>query len=437
METVKVFKYKSSIITITQEQTYSREQKQLAVKLLKESNGIRELKKDKLFSIINVSRYAAEYRRELKKIIRGDSLTKLHIKFPKINKGFLANVKQHTSYDFNEKKTSSSGYKQVRDLLLTAKATIDDRNSRVQNYRSRIKYINMEEVGLYNRSVSYDIRVNMVVGRTRYEITNQYDYGRTIRYFVNRNELRNAADARRSRLIFVGKKPKTDERHISAEIEFGCTKDRNALGKLLFDAGLSEYVELKSDGSVRDLPHGYYPHEIAVCVPVSQRNVVIGRVLKVINDAGAKVNKTCGLHVHLDMRGYDHHKAFNNLVAAQTILYQMIPISRRENTYCKKTINKSYVKHLRSSNRYQGINPCSYRKYGTIEVRLHSGTTDFTKITNFMDILSAVAYNETKIVRSSSTVAGFVKQHNLSRELGEYITSRIRLFGDLVQEEVA
>ena len=206
------------------------------------------------------------------------------------------------------------------------------------------------------------------------------------------------------------------------------SKNKGEIGKLLFDANLAEYVQLKDDGSLRDFPAGHFTHELVVCVPISKRRDILKSVCDVLAVADSKVNKTCGLHVHLDMRYHDRYEAFSNLVSSQNILYQMVPQSRRDNTYCKKTTTKDYQK-ARNQGRYVGINPQSFSKHGTIEVRLHSGTTNFTKIINFVDILIAVGYNETKIVRAASTIAGFVKQHNLTSDIKAYIEQRIALFG--------
>jgi hypothetical protein len=432
MKTVRVLKFNGVTIEIVSQLMYSREMVCSAIQIL---NKIGDVNKFRTQLTNPAYQHATQFIRELKAIVRNKSSTIVTIKYPPLNRSLNAYLK-HTGNlaKWMGEYTFQTSLNPIRE----AAAHIKKRNDTIRHYRNRMSVVNIEEVTLNNNANTYEIRAQMIVGTSNFnrDTRNYYSFSRTVRVFVP-GSLRNAVEARRARLVFLGKKPTTEERHISVEIEFGSKKDRNSLGAELFKAGVAKYVELKTDGSVRDLGSEYYPHEIAVCVPVSKRDEVIASVLKVINDSGAKVNKTCGLHVHLDMRGYDHTKAFSNLVSAQTILYQMIPASRRDNNFCKKTVNKSFAYHRNSSNRYQGINPCSFRKYKTIEVRLHSGTTDFTKITNFMDILSAVAYNETKIARASSTVAGFVKQHKLSDQIKEYISSRIKLFNSTVQEEVA
>lgn len=241
----------------------------------------------------------------------------------------------------------------------------------------------------------------------------------------------------KNKIVFVSKKPETSERHVGIEVEFGSPTNKTDIATALTEAGIGRYVQLKDDGSVRDFPSNYQTNELVICAPISIIRDVVTKAMNVINSGGAKVNKTCGLHVHLDMRGYDYPRAFSNLVSAQKILYQMVPASRRDNTYCKPTTSKVFSR-VQHGSRYVGINPTSYRKHGTIEVRLHSGTTDIIKILNFVDILMCVAFNEKKTVRAATTVRGFAKQHGLSSYIESYIESRIRLFGgQSVQEEAA
>lgn len=434
MKTIREFNFKGTKIEVITEKKHSRESVIAAIKMLKQIKGVSKLGKRSNTS--EAFRYGSEFIRQLKNIVKNSPTTSVTLTFPELNRGLRGYMARYgESSSWMKKHTINSSQ---RTAIKDAHELIKKRIRLIKNQRNKMREIESNAVTLYNRSGTYQINAQMIVAHSNFngDTRNYYSSGRTVRVFTP-NSLRTAIESRRARLVFLSKSPKTEERHISVEIEFGCKKDRSQLGIALLSAGVADYVELKSDGSVKDLGPGYYPHEIAVCVPVSKRNEIISSVLKVLNESGAKVNKTCGLHVHLDMRGYDHTKAFSNLVSAQTILYQMIPASRRDNTYCKKTVNKSFAYHRNSSNRYQGINPCSFRKYRTIEVRLHSGTTDFTKITNFMDILSAVAYNETKIMRASSTVAGFVKQHKLSEQIKQYIDSRIRLFNNIIQEEVA
>lgn len=120
------------------------------------------------------------------------------------------------------------------------------------------------------------------------------------------------------------------------------------------------------------------------------------KVYTVLNSLGAKVDKSCGTHVHFDIADYtvDNMKSFLNLFFKyQNVINYLVPKSRRDvNSYCQpithsqisyinRPINDS-IRDIASAllTRYKKINLQSYVKYGTLEVRQHGGTTEFEKI---------------------------------------------------------
>lgn len=134
------------------------------------------------------------------------------------------------------------------------------------------------------------------------------------------------------------------------------------------------------------------------------------RQLKVACDAlafaQAKVDRTCGLHVHHDANDLNVRQ-FANIFALYIKLEETIdtflPESRRadNNQYCHtlartaeqknrklaqlkkaKTINE--IAEEVYSSRYHKVNAQSYLRHGTIEFRQHSGTVDFDKIYNWV-----------------------------------------------------
>lgn len=230
---------------------------------------------------------------------------------------------------------------------------------------------------------------------------------------------------RKTREVFDQKSPKDDSLHVGVEIEFCSKADRAELGSALFDAGLSEYVTLKGDGSVRP-NSGDNAHELCVVAPQAQVKDVLAKACSVLSQAKAYVNKTTGLHVHLDMRTRDAATCYNNLMAAQNVLYSMLPKSRKDNSYCKPSRGRSWDAARRKSGRYYGINPASYRRHGTIEVRMHSGTVDATKISQWVSILIGIAdAPKLGVIRSASTL---ITKSGLQRDTAAYIQDRIALF---------
>ena len=102
-----------------------------------------------------------------------------------------------------------------------------------------------------------------------------------------------------------------------------------------------------------------------------------------LRDAGAEVNRSCGLHVHIDCRDISATAAntrAKRLREALPWLRRMVPSSRLSNNYCNG-----------SRGRYMPINTESYHKHSTVEVRLHSGTLDADKIRNWIEVVRFIA----------------------------------------------
>lgn len=114
---------------------------------------------------------------------------------------------------------------------------------------------------------------------------------------------------------------------------------------------------------------------------------------------GAWVDKTCGLHVHVDARhlrkpgmGADDHMDLDLCDAAETydrltllypVLKRLVPRSRWNNKYCRFYNNRGGSDTYRrpgNGDRYAAINWCSYARHRTIEFRLGSGSTNLVKI---------------------------------------------------------
>lgn len=133
-------------------------------------------------------------------------------------------------------------------------------------------------------------------------------------------------------------------------------------------------------------------------------------VLEVLNKYEARVDKSCGIHVHHDINDFEI-KDIKNLYASyikfEKVFDQFVPRSRRaqnnrfcgslqtfEYTVAPETVNRvlGKVKQADSitdldyvhSSRYKKLNLKSYLKYGTIEFRQHAGSTDFEKIKNWI-----------------------------------------------------
>lgn len=127
-----------------------------------------------------------------------------------------------------------------------------------------------------------------------------------------------------------------------------------------------------------------------------------------LNRAGAKINNSCGFHVHFGATDFNLDN-FKNLLTSFTHLEdkfdEINPTSRRSNNnhFCKnvssiangnrttaiqKINGATSISNLSSSvfngGRYFKLNVQSFQRHGTVEFRQHSGTTQFSKIKNWI-----------------------------------------------------
>lgn len=131
---------------------------------------------------------------------------------------------------------------------------------------------------------------------------------------------------------------------------------------------------------------------------------------------GAKVNKKCGLHVHVDARHLpkpDHGtseicdvaETYDRLVVMSKFLKKLIPRSRWNNRYCKFANNRDGSCEYNSRvGRYAAINWESYSEHGTIEFRCGAGSTNIVKIESWallcQHLLNFCSRRENQIPRS-------------------------------------
>lgn len=236
--------------------------------------------------------------------------------------------------------------------------------------------------------------------------------------------------SRDKQIVFQEKKPQTKDNYIGVEIEFFCDLNAEDLSFKLFEHGLGKHIYLRTDGSIR-AEGQMYPHELNILGKEKEIKEIITQVSKVLLSANAKVNKTCGLHVHLDMRNRDHIVSFHNLVNAQNILFAMNPFSRQSGTYCRRQDTKIFKEAAGNGNRdmrYFGINAAAHAKHNTIEIRMHSGTVQAVKINNWIDLLLCIIAKKDPVKKAASTLRSFLKQYDIDTTLGVYIAERMAKF---------
>jgi hypothetical protein len=175
--------------------------------------------------------------------------------------------------------------------------------------------------------------------------------------------------------------------------EHECNSNSNSRGNL---KALSNYLtaakikncSVKDDASISE-DDGHFGAELTIVFRKNDRTPLL-KLCKALNTLEARVNASCGMHVHLDQRhlrlasgapSAALQRRANSLQCAVQFLSTLVPKSRSNNTYCKLTPGAWH------GGRYHAVNLEAFGKYGTIEIRLHSATTDYTKITNWIDLL--------------------------------------------------
>lgn len=252
--------------------------------------------------------------------------------------------------------------------------------------------------------------------------------------------------------IFVDKSPESIDLGTWRSVEIECIlpnqRAEEAFIKYCRLEGLAKRITIKDDGSLRanddDVEHNHadcegdcsccngececsgsaYGREIVVTFKEGDIET-LNKVCCQLNQVGATVNKTCGLHVHFDMRHLNlgQVKTLAKRVALTVpALRLMLPVSRQNNQYCATPINA-----IRKGNRYSFVNLLSYPKHGTLEIRGHSGTTDATKILNWIAIINKIMATKSQGLLVES-VEGLIKTFDFSPDLASYIRVRAEKF---------
>lgn len=250
------------------------------------------------------------------------------------------------------------------------------------------------------------------------------------------------------RRVFEAKKPRTRDNHVGVEIEFVSKYNKYELAQLLFKNNVHEFVQLVQDDSLRPEKDFKFTHELTVLAPENLIHPTLQRVLLAINhNDGSRVAKRCGLHVHLDMRHRDRKKCFYNLTKAQTIMYAMNPASRisgiqadgktKDTVYSKRIefddIDNAIAecnRHGGRESRYFGINPLALDRHQTIEIRIHSGSTNFEKISNWIKILTNIVNHTEKVTKEFTKVEEFCEFYGFNDEMLAYMKDRVAKFKD-------
>lgn len=167
-----------------------------------------------------------------------------------------------------------------------------------------------------------------------------------------------------------------------------------------------------SDGSIRTESKGL-AHEIRASRPLNYTELVsqVTRLGAECEKAGVYVNVSCGYHLHISTEKFFNQfylkRFIRTWIAIEDVLVSTQPASRMNNGYCQRyliqyldnvasnfTYSKSknkLVRDLASKQRRNALNLTALSKHGSIEIRLHAGTTNAEKIINWARLITTIA----------------------------------------------
>tara|TARA_R110000765_G_scaffold153681_4_gene256606 strand:- start:5353 stop:6666 length:1314 start_codon:yes stop_codon:yes gene_type:complete len=192
-----------------------------------------------------------------------------------------------------------------------------------------------------------------------------------------------------------------------------------------------------------------------------------------------RVNKTCGLHVHIDARDlfYDSLKGIAIVMKSfENVVFSMMPESRQTKRWCKPmSIDKNDLIQISSDEefintwydscgetpsmdkyndaRYYGLNLHARVFLGTIEFRYHSGTNNPTKIKNWITICQSIVEKGIVLGKVMDEVPSqwdskthkLMTQDNLGLidfieileldSIGQYIVERVSKFNRFINDD--
>lgn len=176
----------------------------------------------------------------------------------------------------------------------------------------------------------------------------------------------------------------------------------------------NHYYKFVSDSSIR----GENPIECVSPVLTGKAGMKsLENCCKALNEAGAQVNISTGLHVHIgaaNLSDEAYINVFKNYQKLERVIDTFMARSRRANNsqWCRTLqgrnfmwcTTKSDIFDAMNGDRYFKVNACSYARHKTIEFRQHQGSTDFEKISNWVNFCAKlVAWSKKNVLSSEVT----------------------------------
>lgn len=273
------------------------------------------------------------------------------------------------------------------------------------------------------------------------------------------------------RLVEEGK------RAFSCEIECYYPDDDIDLLREVME-NIDEGVGLSGDGSLDDCGREFQTPKLSG----EKGEKVLEDLCRELNDRDFYVNRTCGLHIHLDTKDYQGEtekikRLMLFYLMIEPLLFSYLPFSRRKNRYCLPLSQFYHEQEIREADnitdiekmwyreqsqerienrkkyrydntRYAGVNLHSLLSNNHLEIRHHSGTIDYTKIINWIRlhvrVLDKISKDEIpldeiinlkNILNLSQRQTKVFEMLELEEDLQKYFIARNRKFGKEIEED--
>lgn len=160
----------------------------------------------------------------------------------------------------------------------------------------------------------------------------------------------------------------------------------------------TNYFKIVSDSSIQ----GENSNEVVTPVLKGKKGLSdLETLCKSLEEIGARVNKSCGLHVHIgaaNMSDEHYIRLVRNYQKLEMAIDSFMADSRRANNsqWCRSLLGhdfsacrtKADVASALNFDRYHKVNAESYSRHRTIEFRQHQGTTNYEKISRWVMFLA-------------------------------------------------
>lgn len=208
---------------------------------------------------------------------------------------------------------------------------------------------------------------------------------------------------------------------------------------------------IKPDGSLRGAPGCGQPFEVVSPVLSGGDGLAQAReVMEALEAAGAEINRTCGMHVHVDATDFsidDFRKLGARWVTYEDVADSVMPESRRgsNNRYCRSNVRQmpgqdrldavheqidkikraTTIREVHAQAQPTGrgskLNFEPYWRQGTVEFRHHSGTANAEKALAWIEFVAAFtehAKTSKKVTKPRKVGTDYTRTKQMMYQIG-------------------